>query len=195
MSASGCAQVLLIGRTFPAKELTFSKFVPFQVEQFPEMKHFFLFVPFLLLATSCRFFETEKVSSEEIYKEEIQTIDWKDVDRYPAFADCNDSLPKPQQKDCFINTISSHIYQSIDHENVVAVRDVYDTIKVNFEVSREGKLSILQIKMDTLLQKDFPNLEAWLLQSIDSLKPVAPAYKRGIPVKTQFTLPVIVKTN
>jgi hypothetical protein len=78
---------------------------------------------------------------------------------------------------------------------VVAVRDVYDTIKVNFEVSREGKLSILQIKMDTLLQKDFPNLEAWLLQSIDSLKPVAPAYKRGIPVKTQFTLPVIVKTN
>ena len=78
---------------------------------------------------------------------------------------------------------------------MVAVREVYDTVKVNFEVASDGKLSILEIKMDTLLQKEFPNLETWLLQSIDSLQPVAPAYKRGIPVKTQFTLPVIIQTN
>lgn len=148
-----------------------------------------------LLATSCQLFETEKMSSEAIFKEEIQTIDWKDVDRYPAFANCNDSLPKPQQKECFMNTITTQIYQSINHEKVVAVREVYDTIKVNFEVGRDGRIAILQIKMDTLLKRDFPELEAWLLRSIDSLKPVAPAYKRGIPVKTQFTLPVIIKTN
>ncbi len=159
------------------------------------MKHGVLFIFLLLLATSCQFFETEKVSSEEIYKEEIQTIDWKDVDRYPSFSNCNDSLEKPAQKDCFINTISSHLYQSIGHENMVAVREVYDTVKVNFEVASDGKLSILEIKMDTLLQKEFPNLETWLLQSIDSLQPVSPAYKRGIPVKTQFTLPVIIQTN
>ena len=78
---------------------------------------------------------------------------------------------------------------------MVAVREVYDTLKVNFEISSSGQLSILEIKMDSLLQKEFPDLEMWILQSIDSLKPVAPAYKRGIPVKTQFTLPVIIKTN
>lgn len=159
------------------------------------MKYGFFYTFLLLLATSCQFFETEKVSSEEIYKEEIQTIDWKDVDRYPSFSNCNDSLEKPVQKDCFINTISSRLYQSISHENLVAVREVYDTVKVNFEVASDGKLSILEIKMDTLLQKEFPNLKTWLLQSIDSLQPVAPAYKRGIPVKTQFTLPVIIQTN
>ena len=159
------------------------------------MKYASLYTFLLLLATSCQFFETEKVSSEEIYKEEIQTIDWKDVDRYPSFSNCNDSLEKPAQKDCFINTISSQLYQSISHENMVAVREVYDTVKVNFEVASDGKLSILEIKMDTLLQKEFPNLETWLLQSIDSLQPVSPAYKRGIPVKTQFTLPVIIQTN
>ncbi len=155
----------------------------------------FHFVFLLLLATSCQFFETEKVSSEEIYKEEIKTIDWKDVDRYPSFSNCKNSLEKPEQKDCFINTISSHLYQSINHEKMVAVREVYDTIKVNFEVGSDGKLTILEIKMDTLLQKEFPNLEKWIFQSIDSLQPVAPAYKRGIPVKTQFTLPVIIQTN
>lgn len=149
----------------------------------------------LLLATSCQFFETEKVSSEEIYKDEIKTIDWKDVDRYPSFANCQNSLEKPEQKACFINTISSHLYKSISHEEMVAVREVYDTIKVNFEVGTDGNLTILEIKIDTLLQKEFPNLEKWILQSIDSLQPVAPAYKRGIPVKTQFTLPVIIQTN
>ncbi|MDC8001729.1 hypothetical protein POV26_11830 [Aequorivita todarodis] len=159
------------------------------------MKHFFLFVAFLLLATSCQFFETEKVSSEEIYNQEIKTIDWKDVDRYPSFSNCDSILEKPEQKDCFINTISSQLYKSINHEGMVATREVYDTVKVNFEVSSKGELAILEIKMDTALQQEFPNLETWLLQSIDSLKPVAPAYKRGIPVKTQFTLPVIIKTN
>ena len=147
------------------------------------------------MATSCQFFETEKVSSEEIYKEEMETIDWKDVDNYPAFANCQNALEKPEQKECFINTISSQLYKSISHGDMVAVREVYDTVKVKFEISSKGELSIREIKIDTLLKKEFPNLEKWLLQSIDSLQPVAPAYKRGIPVKTQFTLPVIIKTN
>lgn len=155
----------------------------------------FLFALFFVLATSCQFFETEKVSSEEIYKEEMQTIDWKDVDRYPSFSNCENALEKPEQRDCFINTINTHLYKSINHIDMVAVREVYDTVKVNFEVSSSGKLSILEIQMDTILQKEFPNLEMRLLQSIDSLKLVAPAYKRGIPVRTQFTLPVIIQTN
>jgi hypothetical protein len=159
------------------------------------MKYIFLFFSLLFLATSCQYFETEKVSSEKIYEEEIKTIDWKEVDRYPSFSNCENTLEKPAQQDCFINTISSQVYKSLNHEGIVATREIYDTIKVNFEVSSTGVLSIIEIKIDTLLQKEFPNLDAWLLQSIDSLNPVAPAYKRGIPVKTQFTLPVIIRTN
>ncbi|HLW33679.1 MAG: hypothetical protein WBA61_13405 [Aequorivita sp.] len=155
-----------------------------------------LFLVFLsFLVTSCQFFETEKVSSEEIFEDEIKTINWKDVDRYPSFPNCENSLEKLEQKDCFINTISSHLYKTISREDMVAVREIYDTVKVNFEVGSSGKLSILQIEIDSLLQKEFPDLEMWILNSVDSLQPVAPAYKRGIPVKTQFTLPVVIKTN
>lgn len=155
-----------------------------------------IFLVFLfLLATSCQFFETEKVSSDEIFNEEIKTINWKDVDRYPAFLACDEVLDKPEQKDCFINTISSHLYKNISREDMIAVREVYDTVKVRFEISSSGRLSILEIEMDTLLQKEFPDLEMLIFNSVDSLQPVAPAYKRGIPVKTQFILPVIVQTN
>lgn len=147
------------------------------------------------MATSCQFFETEKVSSDTIFKEEIKTIDWKDVDSYPSFPNCENAMEKPQQKECFINTISSQLYKSINHESLVATRDIYDTVNVNFQVSSAGELSIVEVKIDSTLRREFPNLETWILQSIDSLRPVAPALKRGIPVRTQFTLPVIIKTN
>lgn len=154
-----------------------------------------LLVFLFALATSCQFFETEKVSSDTIFEEEMESIDWKDVDRYPSFSTCENLLDKPEQKECFINTISNHLYQDISNKEMVAVREIYDTVKVKFEVERSGRLSILDIEMDTLLQKEFPDLEQLILNSVDSLQPMAPAYKRGIPVKTQFVLPVIVSTN
>lgn len=155
-----------------------------------------LFLVFLLLlATSCEFFETEKVSSEEIFKDEIKTITWNDVDRYPAFPLCKNEIEKAEQRECFINTISLRLYENISNKNLVAIREVYDTVKVKFAVASSGRLSILEVEIDTLLQREFPDLKMWIVNSVDSLQPVAPAYKRGIPVNTQFTLPVIVKTN
>jgi hypothetical protein len=34
-------------------------------------------------------------------------------------------------------------------------------------------------------------LKQWILESVDSMKLVAPAYKRGIPVATYFALPIV----
>ena len=132
---------------------------------------------------------------QSIFKDEIKTINWTNVDRYPSFPNCENIVEKTEQQDCFIQTISTHIYQAISEGNLVASRELQDTIEVGFEVNSSGKLSIVEIKMDTLLQKDFPNLEMKILNSLDSLQPLAPAYKRGIPVKTKFTLPIIIQTN
>lgn len=150
---------------------------------------------FLLMATSCQYFETEKVSSEDIFEDEIGTIDWKEVDRYPSFPACESIIEKPEQKDCFITTISNHLYQAVSHQEMIAIREVYDTVKVKFEVGTTGQLSILNIEIDSILQREFPELELIIFNTVDSLQPIAPAYKRGIPVKTQFILPVIVRTD
>lgn len=145
--------------------------------------------------SSCQFFETEKISSEETYKEEIQAIDWKEVDQYPVFENCKNNFEKVEQKDCFVSTISSRMYQSISDKNLVATREVYDTILVDFAVSKDGELSIMKIELDSILQNEYPNLKEWILNSIDSLELIAPAYKRGIPVKMQFSLPVVIQTD
>ena len=123
------------------------------------MKYFWI-LSTLIVCTSCHFFETEKISSETFYDEEVKTINWKDVDRYPAFAACDTLSTKPNQKHCFEEALAAH----------------------------------LQMQMDSLLQKDFPHLQDSLHYSLEALQLVAPAYKRGIPVKTQFMLPIIVKS-
>jgi len=147
------------------------------------------------LATSCQYFETDKISKETFYQEELKTIDWKDVDQYPAFPKCENFTEKTKQKSCFENALSSHLRQTFTNHNAIAVRDLNDTVTVKFTISNTGKLSIMEIQITETIKAEFPLLHNWLEESIDTLHPVAPAYKRGIPVATQFILPIIINTN
>ena len=49
--------------------------------------------------------------------------------------------------------------------------------------------------MDSLTKAELPRLEETLRKKIDSIALTAPAYKRGIPVKTKFTLPIVLQTD
>lgn len=151
------------------------------------------FLSFIL--SSCQFFDTEKVSSDEIFEEEIKSINWNEVDRYPLFENCDESAEKPEQRDCFTNTLSSAIYQRVLEENLVAARDLMDTIIIDFRIGRTGKLSVSKMEIDSVFRSEFPNLEQQILVALDSVQPIAPAYKRGIPVETHFSIPIILRTD
>ena len=149
----------------------------------------------VVCCSSCQYFETEKISSDTFYEEELKAIDWTEVDRYPAFAICDTLSEKKQQKKCFENELANHLQQGVKDQGVMAIQDLNDTIVLSFSVSKEAKLTIIQMQMDSLLQREFPHLKDSLLYSLDALQLLAPAYKRGIPVTTQFTLPIVVKTE
>lgn len=148
-----------------------------------------------LLASSCQFFETEKISSETFYDEEIKTIDWKDVDQYPIFKSCESLSEKEAQKDCFENTLATYLFEAVTSNKDMAIKDLNDTVYVKFSVSEKGQLSVKSIDMDSLTKAELPRLEEKLRKKIDSIVLTAPAYKRGIPVKTKFTLPIVLQTN
>lgn len=145
--------------------------------------------------SSCQFFETEKISSETFLEEEIKAINWKEVDQYPVFQNCENETEKEQQKPCFETTIINHLYQSIQSEKTTVLKDINETIIIDFMVNEKGELSISTMKIDSVLSNQLPLLENKIIQGIDSLQPIAPAYKRGIPVKTTFKLPIVIKTN
>ena len=51
------------------------------------------------------------------------------------------------------------------------------------------------MKIDSLLKVQIPLLATTIMEGIKTLQPIAPAYKRGIPVKTTFKLPLVIKTS
>ncbi|WP_339832542.1 hypothetical protein [uncultured Altibacter sp.] len=147
------------------------------------------------LFSSCRFFETEKISTETFYEEEVRTIDWQEVDQYPTFTECELETEKLQQKSCFERTLSARIYEYLYSKQMKALKDLNDTLFLDFAVNRNATLTVDTVKIDSVIKAEFPKLEGWIQQSINAIQLEAPAYKRGIPVKTEFTLPITIKTQ
>ena len=159
------------------------------------MKFSIFFLSIFFLCSSCQFFETEKISSESFYEEEFKTIEWNEIDQYPTFSSCKELTEKGDQRNCFVNILSSSLYQSIDDQKWTIMKTIQDTIMLEISVSNTGEIQIDSIEMDSLLGTQFPNMRVVLYNSIESLSLVAPAYKRGIPVNTRFKLPIALNTE
>ncbi|MDT0556352.1 hypothetical protein [Patiriisocius hiemis] len=159
------------------------------------MKVFFaLFLVFF--CSSCQFFETEKIPSEVFYDEEKQTIDWNDVDQFPVFKSCSNYSEKEAQRTCFENTLNQRLLTTLQQEELqITTQEIIDTVLVHFTVSKEGMLSVKQMDLDSLTATRFPNFKEAVLNAISNLEVDAPAYKRGIPVTTSYTLPIVLQSN
>ena len=159
------------------------------------MKRWLFYFLCIIGISSCRYFETEKISKETFLEEELKSITWNEIDQYPVFLECENLIEKIAQKSCFESTLTSHLYQAIPSEEIKVSDDLNDTVKVYFSINNKAKLSISEIKMDSLTKAHLPLLETWLLESIIDVSLIAPAYKRGIPVETNFILPVVIQTK
>lgn len=159
-----------------------------------KVKNWLVLVVLYVSFQSCQFFETEKISSEIFLEDEIKSINWKDVDQYPVFSNCESFAEKKEQKSCFETTLSSHLYQVINSENTVVTSDLNETLILGFLVDENGKIAVTSMKIDSLLMVQIPLLKTSIIDAINTLQPIAPAYKRGIPVKTTFKLPLVIKS-
>lgn len=148
-----------------------------------------------LLLFSCDDFKIKKTSSEAILNEELKKFNWNEVDAYPSFSVCDESLNQNQRKECFQTTLTKLITRKLTSENVVVTRDVRDTILLKFQISKDGLLNLLSVEADSLTYKEIPNLNGLLRVGLDSLPEVYPALKRGQQVTTEFVLPVVVMVD
>ena len=158
------------------------------------MKQLYVFILVLML-TSCEYFNVKKTSSEAILKEDLQTFNWGDVDKYPSFALCDSSETKTERKRCFQNTLVNHVTNYLQKEVIIVTQDVNDTILLKFQVNRLGDLQLMQADIDALTVQEKPNIKQLLAESLDSLPKIFPATKRGQQVITEFDLPIIISVN
>jgi len=97
---------------------------------------------FLLATTSCKYFETIKVDSDDLYKQEFETISWDEVDQYPLFAACDESAIKDEQRLCFQRELSRVILENIATKNFQVYTPISDTITLSLDISNAGKIKL-----------------------------------------------------
>ncbi len=152
----------------------------------------------LLLFTvlmGCNNFETRKISSEEVLDQESRSLNWKEVDEYPAFENCRNITEIEKARDCFERTVANSVNLYLSRQEPIVTEAIDDTVIVHLEISKTGKPTIEDIEVDTLITNQIPDLKLWLQQSVDSLPKIYPASKRGIPVSSIFKMPVVIQAE
>ena len=158
------------------------------------LKQYYLFVVFIFF-NSCQYFDKQIPSEKELLQKELKSINWKEVDEYPSVVDCEKIEDKKQRQQCFFEVLTLLIQEKLSVDTLSILYPELDTIEVKVTVFPNATIQFEpqfpkdsvaydKIKIDSILKArlvDFPKIN--------------PAIKRGIPVKTQFILPVILKVE
>lgn len=149
----------------------------------------------LCLLTSCKRLTFQKDKTQELIEQEMQNIDWNDVDQYPLFENCDETTSKAEQKQCFESTLLSHFTTTIQQFEFKLDTAILDTVNVDFLIDKNGSISVLEIRKNSAIEAQIPEFNGIIAQCLNNLPPVAPAIKRGIPVNARFRIPIVLNTN
>jgi len=158
------------------------------------MRHFWTGLIFCGL-TSCNLLISKEKKTQVLVDRELQTMDWNDVDSFPLFESCDETASKTGQKECFEQELLSHFSATILEFEFVLDEGIDSVVTVDFLVTQEGKIAILEIIKDQTIAKQMPEFEGIVRQSLKNMPPLAPAVKRGIPVSAKFRLPIVLNSN
>lgn len=149
---------------------------------------FFLFL--LLGLISCeKLFDKNTSTNHQVINE--QPIDFTMVDAYPLLPECKKYTSREVQKDCFYQFLSKRIELALSKKQFPLNNELKDTIQVKIIIDKTGKSKVKTINLPN--DSAYKELKEAIISSIDSLPQVAPAIKAGIPVTTEFILPIIIK--
>ena len=132
-------------------------------------------------------------NEKELLNKQLKEINWNEVDEYPSVADCEKLTDANQRKQCFFEFLTATIQQKLAVDTLSTMFPKLDTIEVKVTVLPNSDMEFEpQFPKDSVAY-DTIKIDSILRVRLVDFPKVNPAIKRGIPVKTQFVLPVIIK--
>ena len=169
----------------------YSILVPFKKQT---LKQYFLFLVFILF-NSCQYFDKQVPSEKELLQKELKSINWKEVDEYPSVVDCDKIEDKKQRQQCFFEVLTQLIQEKLCNDTLAMLYPELDTIEVKVTVFPNATMKFEpQFPKDSVAY-DTVKIDSILKARLVDFPKINPAIKRGLPVKTQFILPVILKVE
>mgnify|MGYP005847107219 CR=1 FL=1 len=137
----------------------------------------------LIFFWSCRQENFKKTEANEIAKKELENIKYNEVDQFPLFQSCDETVSRLAQKTCFEKQLHLFFKSYLDTLHYNNADD--DTINLSLSINTDGKL-----KLDSISSK--PSLTKTFKEIVEQSPKIYPAQKRGIPTKISFQLPIIL---
>ena len=148
-----------------------------------------------LFFSSCQYFDKRVPSEKELLQKELNAINWKEVDEFPSITDCEKIENKILRQQCFFEYMTQLIQQKLSVDTLSILYPELDTIEVKVTIFPNATMQFEpQFPKDSVAY-DTIKIDSILKARLVDFPKVNPAIKRGIPVKTQFILPVILKVE
>ncbi|MFD2566393.1 hypothetical protein [Pseudotenacibaculum haliotis] len=122
-------------------------------------------------------------------------MDTTSVDTPPSFEACNSIIDKEEKTNCFRNIIHKEISSSLEKQHIKVKKKVDETIQVVITIHADHKITLKSVEASEHMIQQIPNLKKMIEKSIDDLPKIYAAIKRGIPVTTEYTLPIRIKLD
>ena len=146
----------------------------------------------LLTCTSCDFFKLKK----PLQLQELDTsIDFSSVDASPTFENCVDFIDKTAKSNCFRITISTRLSKSLASYGFEVLHPIEEQIQVVLLIDAQGKITVKRIVSSDAVRASIQKLDSFIVLSVANLPTLFPALKRGIPVATQYQIPIEIRLN
>ena len=151
-----------------------------------------IIISIILVSYSCDFISPKKMALRNTVLLDT-VIDYNDVDVYPLFLDCNNCDSSEKQNLCFEMELIRRLQKIMGEEILEGSLKSQDTLNVEVLVDTNGKISIVEINKPESLEANFSEIDSLLFESFAALpNTVQPSLKRGIPVNSKFTLPIVI---
>ncbi|APG65143.1 hypothetical protein LPB136_07175 [Tenacibaculum todarodis] len=143
----------------------------------------------IICCTSCTYFSSDKNKGQQ----SLDTIiNFNKVDVFPSFAECKDKIDEAKTS-CFRETIHRKIADNLSQHHLEIKKEIDAIVTVELEISTEGKFILKKINSSENIREQLPKLDSLLEVSVNTLPKIFPAIKRGIPVATQYSLPIRIQ--
>ena len=155
----------------------------------------FLIVITFFTFYSCQYFGAKAPDENALLEEELKKINWSEVDQYPSIFQCDTFQDVLAQKQCFFDNLIQIIQERIGVDTIQIMYPEVDTIDVKVTINADSTLKFEAQQPKDSIAYDFVKIDSILKNRLSDFPKVEPAIKRGIKVKTQFVVPVIIKVT
>lgn len=158
------------------------------------MKNLVLILSVLSLV-SCEYFQKQIPTEEEVLAREMKAINWNEVDEFPSVSNCDSIENKSERDRCFFEFLAQTIQQKLNIDTLSILYPELDTIEVKVTIFPDASMQFEPKFPKDSVAYDTIKIDSILRYRLLDFPKVNPATKRGLPVKTQFILPVIIKSE